>query len=156
MFIAVKSTPSRREDGHADLSYVYEAAREIAATMIDFTVVIVKSTVPVGTCDEIRRIIHHERPQAQWYQIPSFWREGAAIRDFKFPDRIVVGCDDERAKKVLADIYRPLSLNQVPIFYTSRRLEIVAKSLPTPLRRFRTADQTGHYRTLPNRSLSHR
>jgi UDPglucose 6-dehydrogenase len=71
VFIAV-GTPSRREDGHADLSYVYEAAREIAATMIDFTVVIVKSAVPVGTCDEIRRIIHHERPQAQWYRIPSF------------------------------------------------------------------------------------
>jgi UDPglucose 6-dehydrogenase len=122
VFIAV-GTPSRREDGHADLSYIYEAAREIAATMVDFTVVIVKSTVPVGTCDEIRRIIHHERPQADVAVVsnPEFLREGAAIRDFKFPDRIVVGCDDERAKKVLADIYRPLSLNQVPIFYTSRR-----------------------------------
>ena len=99
------------------------SAREIAATMVDFTVMIAKSTVPVGTCDEIQRIIHQERPQADVAVVsnPEFLREGAAIRDFKFPDRIVVGCDDERAKKVLADIYRPLSLNQVPILYTTRR-----------------------------------
>jgi UDPglucose 6-dehydrogenase len=122
VFIAV-GTPSRREDGHADLSYIYGVAREIAATVDGFTVVIAKSTVPVGTCDEIQRIIHQERPQADVAVVsnPEFLREGAAIRDFKFPDRVVVGCDDERAKKLLADVYRPLSLNQVPMFYTSRR-----------------------------------
>jgi UDPglucose 6-dehydrogenase len=122
VFIAV-GTPSRREDGHADLSYIYDAAREIGATVDGFTVVIAKSTVPVGTCDEIQRIIHQERPQADVAVVsnPEFLREGAAIRDFKFPDRIIVGCDDERAKGVLADVYRPLSLNQVPLYYTSRR-----------------------------------
>ena len=113
IFIAV-GTPSRREDGHADLSYIYDVARGIAATVEGFAVVIAKSTVPVGTCDEIQRIIHQERPQADVAVVsnPEFLREGAAIRDFKFPDRIVVGCDDERARKVLADIYRPLSLNK--------------------------------------------
>jgi UDPglucose 6-dehydrogenase len=122
VFIAV-GTPSRRDDGHADLSYVYDAAREIAASLDGFTVVVAKSTVPVGTCDEIERIIHHERPDADVAVVsnPEFLREGAAIRDFKFPDRIVVGTQDERAMKALAEIYRPLSLNQVPIFYTMRR-----------------------------------
>jgi UDPglucose 6-dehydrogenase len=100
-----------------------QAAREIAATVDGFTVVIAKSTVPVGTCDEIQRIIHQERPQADVAVVsnPEFLREGAAIRDFKFPDRIVVGCNDERARNVLADVYRPLSLNQVSMLYTSRR-----------------------------------
>jgi UDPglucose 6-dehydrogenase len=122
VFIAV-GTPSRRDDGHADLSYVYNVAREIAAALEGFTVVIAKSTVPVGTCDEIERIIYHERPDADIAVVsnPEFLREGAAIRDFKFPDRIIVGTEDERARKVVADIYRPLSLNQLPIFYTSRR-----------------------------------
>jgi UDPglucose 6-dehydrogenase len=122
VFIAV-GTPSRRDDGHADLSYVYNAAGEIAAALEGFTVVIAKSTVPVGTCDEIERIIYHERPDADVAVVsnPEFLREGAAIRDFKFPDRIVVGTDDERARKILADIYRPLSLNQLPMFYTNRR-----------------------------------
>src|SRR6202167_27325 len=122
IFIAV-GTPSRAGDGHADLTYIYGATREIAGALDGFTVVIAKSTVPVGTCDEIERIIWQERPDADFAVVsnPEFLREGAAIRDFKFSDRIVVGTNDERAKKVLADIYRPLSLNQVPLFYTARR-----------------------------------
>jgi UDPglucose 6-dehydrogenase len=122
VFIAV-GTPSRRGDGHADLSYVYDAAREIAAAIDGFTVVITKSTVPVGTCDEVERIIHEATPDADVAVVsnPEFLREGAAIYDFKHPDRIVVGTHDERAKKVVAEIYRPLSLNQAPILYTARR-----------------------------------
>jgi UDPglucose 6-dehydrogenase len=122
VFIAV-GTPSRRGDGHADLSHVYAAAREIAASLDGFTVVITKSTVPVGTGDEVERIIHEARPDADAVVVsnPEFLREGAAIHDFKHPDRIVVGTQDERAKKVVAEIYRPLSLNQAPILYTARR-----------------------------------
>ena len=122
VFIAV-GTPSRRGDGHADLSYVYAAAREIAAALDGFTVVITKSTVPVGTGDEVERIIQEVRPEADAVVVsnPEFLREGAAIHDFKHPDRIVVGTHDERAKKVVAEIYRPLSLNQAPILYTARR-----------------------------------
>jgi UDPglucose 6-dehydrogenase len=122
VFIAV-GTPSRRGDGHADLSYVYAAAKEIAAAVKDFTVIITKSTVPVGTGDEVERLIHEANPTADVAVAsnPEFLREGAAIRDFKFPDRIVVGTSDERARKVLGDIYRPLSLNQAPVMYTERR-----------------------------------
>jgi UDPglucose 6-dehydrogenase len=122
VFIAV-GTPSRRGDGHADLSYVYEAAREIAAALKGFTVVITKSTVPIGTGDEIERIIREMRPDVDIAVAsnPEFLREGAAIHDFKHPDRIVVGVNDERAKAVVAEIYRPLYLNQAPILYTSRR-----------------------------------
>jgi UDPglucose 6-dehydrogenase len=122
VFIAV-GTPSRRGDGHADLSYVYDAAREIAAALDGFTVVITKSTVPVGTGDEVERIIREIRPHADVLIVsnPEFLREGAAIHDFKHPDRIVVGTQNDRAKKVLAEIYRPLSLNQAPILYTERR-----------------------------------
>ena len=122
VFIAV-GTPSRRGDGHADLSYVYAAAREIAAAVKGFTVVITKSTVPVGTGDEVERLICEANPSADVAVAsnPEFLREGAAIRDFKFPDRIVVGTLDERARKVLADIYRPLSLNQAPLMFTGRR-----------------------------------
>ena len=122
VFIAV-GTPSRRGDGHADLSYVYDAAREIAAALDGFTVVITKSTVPVGTGDEVERIILEARPDADVTVVsnPEFLREGAAIHDFKHPDRIVVGTQDDRAKKVVAEIYRPLSLNQAPILYTTRR-----------------------------------
>jgi UDPglucose 6-dehydrogenase len=121
-FIAV-GTPSRRGDGHADLSYVYEAAREIAAALTDFTVIITKSTVPVGTGDEVERIIRELRPDIDVAVVsnPEFLREGAAIHDFKHPDRIVIGTGDERAKRVLAEIYRPLYLNQAPILYTGRR-----------------------------------
>jgi UDPglucose 6-dehydrogenase len=122
VFIAV-GTPSRRGDGHADLSYVYSAAREIAAVLDGFTVVITKSTVPVGTGDEVERLIRETNPSADVAVAsnPEFLREGAAIRDFKFPDRIVVGTSDERARKVLGDIYRPLSLNQAPVMFTARR-----------------------------------
>jgi UDPglucose 6-dehydrogenase len=122
IFIAV-GTPSRRGDGHADLSYVYEAAREIAKALDGFTVVITKSTVPVGTGDEIERIIYDQRPDAEVAVVsnPEFLREGAAIHDFKHPDRVVVGTADERAKLVVAEIYRPLNLNQAPILYTERR-----------------------------------
>jgi UDPglucose 6-dehydrogenase len=122
VFIAV-GTPSRRGDGHADLTYVYAAAREIAASLSGFTVVVTKSTVPVGTGDEVERIIHETNPSADVVVAsnPEFLREGAAIRDFKFPDRIVVGTDDERGRKALGDIYRPLSLNQAPVMFTKRR-----------------------------------
>jgi UDPglucose 6-dehydrogenase len=122
VFIAV-GTPSRRGDGHADLSYVYAAAREIAAALKGFTVVVTKSTVPVGTGDEVERLIRETNPAADAAVAsnPEFLREGAAIRDFKFPDRIVIGTSDERARKVMGEIYRPLSLNQGPLMYTARR-----------------------------------
>src|SRR5580765_747948 len=122
VFIAV-GTPSRRGDGHADLSYVHAAAREIAAALSGFTVVVTKSTVPVGTGDEVERLIRETNPSADVViaSNPEFLREGAAIRDFKFPDRIVIGTSDQRAQKVLGDIYRPLSLSQAPLMFTARR-----------------------------------
>ena len=122
VFIAV-GTPSRRGDGHADLSYVYAAAKEIAQSLSGFTVVVTKSTVPVGTGDEVERIIREANPKADVVVAsnPEFLREGAAIRDFKFPDRVVVGTSDERGRKVMGDIYRPLSLNQAPLMFTERR-----------------------------------
>src|SRR5271156_1111012 len=122
VFIAV-GTPSRRGDGHADLSYVHAAAREIAGALKGFTVVVTKSTVPVGTGDEVERLIVETNPSADVVVAsnPEFLREGAAIRDFKFPDRIVVGTSDERGRKVLGDVYRPLSLNQAPLMFTARR-----------------------------------
>src|SRR6201996_8901161 len=122
VFIAV-GPPSRRGDGHADLSYIHAAAREIAAALKGFTVVITKSTVPVGTGDEVERLIREANPSADFAVAsnPEFLREGAAIREFQHPDRIVVGTEDERARKILGDIYRPLYLNQAPIMYTKRR-----------------------------------
>jgi UDPglucose 6-dehydrogenase len=122
VFVAV-GTPSRRGDGHADLSYVFAAAAEIAAELDGFTVVVTKSTVPVGTGDEIEAIIRQRRPDAEFAVVsnPEFLREGAAIRDFKHPDRIVVGTTDQRARDVMAEIYRPLYLNAAPILYTGRR-----------------------------------
>src|SRR5215831_857857 len=122
VFIAV-GTPSRRGDGHADLSHVYGAAREIARALEGFTIVITKSTVPVGTGDEVERIIRELRHDADFAVVsnPEFLREGAAIHDFKHPDRIIIGTEDEHAKNVAAEIYRPLYLNQAPILYTSRR-----------------------------------
>jgi len=122
VFIAV-GTPSRRGDGHADLTYVHTAAREIAKVLSGFTVVVTKSTVPVGTGDEVERLIREVNPAADVVVAsnPEFLREGAAIRDFKFPDRIVIGTADERGRKVLGDIYRPLSLNQAPLMFTARR-----------------------------------
>jgi UDPglucose 6-dehydrogenase len=122
VFIAV-GTPSRRGDGHADLSFVYDAVREIAPLLSSAAVVITKSTVPVGTGDEIERILRDKRPDAdiQVVSNPEFLREGAAIQDFKHPDRIVVGTDDARARTVVAELYRPLYLNASPIFYVNRR-----------------------------------
>ncbi|MCW6510343.1 UDP-glucose dehydrogenase family protein [Lichenifustis flavocetrariae] len=128
VFIAV-GTPSRRGDGHADLSYVYAAARSIAAAMQGFTVVVTKSTVPVGTGDEVERIIREERPDADFAVVsnPEFLREGAAITDFKRPDRIVVGTDNARARDVMSELYRPLFLNRSPILFTSRRTSELTK-----------------------------
>ena len=122
VFIAV-GTPSRRHDGHADLTYVYAAAREIAASLKGFTVVSTKSTVPVGTGDEVERIIRELRPDAEFAVVsnPEFLREGAAIHDFKHPDRIVIGTEDARAKAVMAELYRPLYLSAAPILHTDRR-----------------------------------
>jgi len=121
VFIAV-GTPSRRGDGHADLSYVYAAAREIAAALDGFTVVITKSTVPVGTGDEVERLIREARSDAEVAVVsnPEFLREGAAIQDFKHPDRIVVGTGDARAIAVMQELYRPLYLNRAPILMTGR------------------------------------
>jgi UDPglucose 6-dehydrogenase len=128
VFIAV-GTPSRRGDGHADLTYVYAAAEEIAGQLDGFTVVVTKSTVPVGTGDEVERIIRVARPDAQFAVVsnPEFLREGAAISDFKRPDRVVVGLEDERARPVMAEIYRPLNLNETPILFTGRRTSELTK-----------------------------
>jgi UDPglucose 6-dehydrogenase len=128
VFIAV-GTPSRRGDGFADLSYVYAATREIAQALGGYTVIVTKSTVPVGTGDEVERIIRELRPDAEFAVVsnPEFLREGAAIEDFKRPDRIVVGTDDERARTVMADIYRPLYLNNAPILNTGRRTAELTK-----------------------------
>lgn len=122
VFIAV-GTPSRRGDGHADLSYVFGAANEIAAALTKPAAVVTKSTVPVGTGDEVERIIRETAPDAQAFVVsnPEFLREGAAIEDFKRPDRIVVGADDERGREILREVYRPLYLNKAPLLFTSRR-----------------------------------
>ena len=128
VFIAV-GTPSRRCDGHADLSYVHAAAEEIAGLIEGFTVVVTKSTVPVGTGDEIERIIRARRPDADFAVVsnPEFLREGAAIEDFKRPDRVVVGTEDPRAQAVMRELYRPLNLNETPILFTGRRTSELIK-----------------------------
>jgi len=128
VFIAV-GTPSRRGDGYADLSYVYAAAEEIAELMDGYTVVVNKSTVPVGTGDEVEAIIKRKRPEAQFAVVsnPEFLREGAAINDFKRPDRVVVGTDDPRAQERMRDLYRPLYLNETPIIFTARRTSELIK-----------------------------
>jgi UDPglucose 6-dehydrogenase len=128
VFIAV-GTPSRRGDGHADLSYVYAAAEEIARLIDGFTVVVTKSTVPVGTGDEIERIIRATRPDAEFAVVsnPEFLREGAAINDFKRPNRVVVGSEDDRARQVMRELYRPLFLNETPILFVSRRTSELTK-----------------------------
>ena len=128
VMIAV-GTPSRRGDGHADLSYVYGAAREIAAALTGPAVVVTKSTVPVGTGDEVERIIREARPDAavSVASNPEFLREGAAIDDFKRPDRIVLGVEDARARGVMQELYRPLYLNQAPLVWTSRRTAELTK-----------------------------
>jgi UDPglucose 6-dehydrogenase len=122
VFIAV-GTPSRRGDGFADLSFVYDAAREIAGELDGFTVIATKSTVPVGTGDQVHAIIRELRPEADFAVVsnPEFLREGAAIEDFKHPDRVVVGTDDERARRLMAELYRPLFINETPILFTNRR-----------------------------------
>ncbi|RYY25583.1 MAG: UDP-glucose/GDP-mannose dehydrogenase family protein [Sphingomonadales bacterium] len=129
IFIAV-GTPSRRGDGHADLSYVYAAAEEIAGALTGPAVIVTKSTVPVGTGDEVERIIRKFAPNsgAMVVSNPEFLREGAAIDDFKHPDRVVVGAEDEAAREVMRGIYRPLSLNQnAPILFTGRRTSELIK-----------------------------
>jgi len=128
VFIAV-GTPSRRGDGHADLSYVYAAAEEIAQAVDGFTVVVTKSTVPVGTGDEVEAVIAKTRPEADFAVVsnPEFLREGAAIEDFKRPDRVVVGLEDERARDVMRELYRPLFLNETPIVFTARRTSELIK-----------------------------
>ena len=128
VFIAV-GTPSRRGDGHADLSYVYAAAKEIAGLMDGFTVIVTKSTVPVGTGDEVEQIVRDARPDGDFAVVsnPEFLREGAAIKDFKIPDRIVVGTEDERARQLMRELYRPLFLNETPILFTDRRTSELIK-----------------------------
>ncbi len=132
IFIAV-GTPSRRGDGHADLSFVKAAATAIAAALTGYAVIVTKSTVPVGTGDDVERTIRDARPDADFTVVsnPEFLREGAAIQDFKRPDRIVVGVDDDantaRARNVMTELYRPLYLNQSPILFTSRRTAELTK-----------------------------
>ena len=128
VFIAV-GTPSRRGDGHADLTYVYAAAEEIAREIKGYTVIVTKSTVPVGTGDQVEAIIRKARPDADFAVVsnPEFLREGAAISDFKRPDRIVVGTEDPRARDVMKEIYRPLFLNEPPLVFTNRRTSELIK-----------------------------
>ncbi len=128
VFIAV-GTPSRRGDGYADLSFVRDAARQIAGLIESFTVVVIKSTVPVGTGDEVEAIIRKARPEADFAVVsnPEFLREGSAIEDFKRPDRVVVGLDEERARATMVEIYRPLNLIETPMVVTDRRTSELIK-----------------------------
>ncbi len=132
VFIAV-GTPTRRGDGHADLSYVYAAAEEIAGLIQGFTVIVNKSTVPVGTGDEVDAIIKKVRPDADFAVVsnPEFLREGAAINDFKRPDRVVIGTDDERAAERMRELYRPLNLNESPLLFVGRRTSELIKYAAT-------------------------
>ncbi|MBT4486365.1 MAG: UDP-glucose/GDP-mannose dehydrogenase family protein [Rhodospirillaceae bacterium] len=122
VFIAV-GTPSRRGDGHADLSYVFDAAREVAAALDGYTVIITKSTVPVGTGAEVARIVSETRADAEFdvASNPEFLREGAAISDFMRPDRVVVGTESDRAREVIRELYRSLFLNETPVMFTARQ-----------------------------------
>ncbi|HTM81088.1 UDP-glucose/GDP-mannose dehydrogenase family protein [Asticcacaulis sp.] len=128
VFIGV-GTPTNKETGHADLKYVYAAARDIATAVDGFTVVVTKSTVPVGTGDEVERIIRETNPNADVAVVsnPEFLREGAAIKDFMIPNRIVVGIEDERARPVMTEVYRPLFINQSPLMFTTRRTSELIK-----------------------------
>ena len=128
VFIAV-GTPTRRGDGHADLSYVYAAAAEIAQAIRGYTVVVTKSTVPVGTGREVARIIRESRPAAEFdvASNPEFLREGAAIEDFMKPDRVVIGVEGQRARDVMSAIYRPLNLIQTPMVFTNIETAEVTK-----------------------------
>ncbi len=122
VFIAV-GTPTRRGGGGADLTYVHEAARQIAQNLRGYTVIVNKSTVPVGTGDEVESIIREANPSAEFSVVsnPEFLREGAAIHDFKHPDRIVIGVEEERARPVMEEVYRPLHINRGPLLFTGRR-----------------------------------
>ena len=128
VFIAV-GTPSRRGDGHADLSYVYRAASEIGEALDSYTVVITKSTVPVGTGEEVERIIRDVRPDADFDVVsnPEFLREGSAIEDFMRPDRVIIGSNSERAREVMQSLYRPLYLRETPIVFTTRQTSELIK-----------------------------
>ena len=128
VFIAV-GTPSRRGDGHADLSFVFGAAEEIAASLDGYTVVVTKSTVPVGTGRKVENIIRKLKPGAEFdvASNPEFLREGSAIEDFRRPDRVVVGCETDRARDVIKEIYRPLYLHETPIVFTSRETSELIK-----------------------------
>ena len=128
VFIAV-GTPTRRGDGHADLSYVYAAAAEIAGALQHYTVIVTKSTVPVGTGREVARIIRESRPTAEFdvASNPEFLREGAAIEDFMKPDRVVIGVESARAREVMAAVYRPLNLIQTPMVFTNIETAEVTK-----------------------------
>jgi len=121
VFIAV-GTPSRRGDGHADLSFVFAAAEEIAKALTGYAVVVTKSTVPVGTSRKVEEIIKNANPNALFDMAsnPEFLREGSALEDFRRPDRVVVGCDTDWARDVMREVYRPLYLNETPILFTSR------------------------------------
>jgi UDPglucose 6-dehydrogenase len=120
VFIAV-GTPSRRGDGHADLTYVFDAAREVAAALDGYTVIVTKSTVPVGTGAEVFRVVSEARPDAEFdvASNPEFLREGAAISDFMRPDRVVVGAESDRARDVMRELYRSLFLNETPVMFTA-------------------------------------
>lgn len=128
IFIAV-GTPSRRGDGHADLSYVYAVAKEVGETLSNDAVVVTKSTVPVGTGDEVERILANSGTSHKFAVVsnPEFLREGAAIGDFKIPDRIVIGAEDDFGRDVMREVYRPLFLNESPILFTSRRTSELIK-----------------------------
>jgi len=128
VFIAV-GTPSRRGDGHADLSYVFAAAEEVAAALTGYTVVVTKSTVPVGTSRKVEELIRKIRPDAEFDMAsnPEFLREGSAIGDFRRPDRVVVGCDTERAREIMREVYRPLFLLETPILFTGRETSELTK-----------------------------
>ena len=119
VFVAV-GTPARRGDGHADLSYVYEAAEQIAKNLSGYTLVVTKSTVPVGTGDEVKNIIKQSNPEANFDIVsnPEFLREGNAIEDFMRPDRVIVGCETKKAKAIISTIYKPLYLIETPIIFT--------------------------------------
>lgn len=128
VFIAV-GTPSRASDGQADLAYVYAASKTISRSINGYTVIVTKSTVPVGTGDEVKRIIEEANPDADFSVVsnPEFLREGAAIEDFKKPDRIIIGVEDERSRRVMKEVYRPLYLNRSPILFVSRRTSELIK-----------------------------
>ena len=129
VFIAVGTPTSRHGDGHADLSYVFAAAEEIARALSGYAVVVTKSTVPVGTSRKVEEIIKKTRPDAQFDMAsnPEFLREGSAIREFRRPDRVVVGCDTDRAREVMREVYRPLFLNETPMLFTSRETSELIK-----------------------------